>query len=209
MVYIFVIMTKKILIVEDQVVVQMGLEILLEESFHSYHIEIASSFSDAISYLPSEEVALIILDINIPGGENSKMIEKFRAIQPLVKILVYTGLQQEIYADHYISAGANGFVSKIDEEKQLILSINKILSQNNVSHKLKTIPTKDFFSELSSRELQVMHLLTQGKFTKEIATALDLKVSTVSTYKSRIFEKFKVENVIELIKKIEIFNNLN
>lgn len=210
MLCIFVIMRKKILIVEDQVIVQMGLEILLEESFHSYQIEIASSFFEALDYLNKEEVSLIILDINIPGSENSKMLEKFRNIQPSVKILVFTGLQQEIYAEHYINAGANGFVSKIDDERQLITAINKILAQENHSHQLgiENKAAKDLFSELSSREQQVVHLLIQGKYTKEIAVTLDLKVSTVSTYKSRIFEKLQVENVIELIKKVDIYKDL-
>jgi DNA-binding NarL/FixJ family response regulator len=204
-------MKKKILVVEDQVIVQMGLEILLDESFHSYQIEMVASFSDAVDYLKKEEVSLIILDINIPGSENSKMIEKFRFIQPFVKILVFTGLQQEIYAEYYLNAGANGFVSKIDDEKQLLLSVNRILSQENHSQsvKIENTAAKDFFSELSGREQQVMDLLIQGRPTGEIATALNLKVSTVSTYKSRIFEKLNVENLIELIKIVDIYKNLN
>jgi two-component system, NarL family, invasion response regulator UvrY len=56
---------------------------------------------------------------------------------------------------------------------------------------------------LSPREKEVLELLLQGKWTKEIASELKLKLTTVSTHKSRIFEKMEVTNVIELFKKLD------
>jgi len=208
---IFGIMAEKILIVEDQVVVQMGLEILLEQSFDGLKVEFASNFASALEYLATELVDLIILDINIPGGENSKMIPKFRALQPEVKILIFTGLEHKIYAAHYLQAGADGFLSKIDDENQLLKIMSRMLSEGKYFQKedIKDTLITDNFSELTSSEQRVMYLLIQGKFTKEIASDLNLKVSTISTYKSRIFEKLSVQNVIELIKKVEIGKNLN
>ena len=204
-------MGEKILVVEDQVVVQMGLEILLEESFDDLRVDFASSFASALDYLAKEVVDLIILDINIPGGENSKMIQKLRALQPAVKILVFTGLEQEIYASHYLKAGADGFVSKINDENQLLTAIGKILTEDKhfQKEKIKETLVENNFPELSPSEQRVMYLLIEGKYTKEIASDLNLKVSTISTYKSRIFEKLNVDNVIELIRKVEIHKNLN
>jgi len=204
-------MSEKILIVEDQVVVQMGLEILLEQTFVGLEVNFASSFSSALEHLAREAVDIIILDINIPGGENSKMIQKFRDLQPGVKILVFTGLEEEIYAAHYLQAGADGFVSKIKDEKLLLTMIRKMLSEGKFFKKeeINEVLITNNFSELSASEQRVMYLLIQGKYTKEIASDLNLKVSTISTYKSRIFEKLNVGNVIDLIKRVEIEKNLN
>ena len=204
-------MSDKILIVEDQVVVQMGLEILLEQTFVGLEVNFASSFSSALEHLAREAVDIIILDINIPGGENSKMIQKFRDLQPGVKILVFTGLEEEIYAAHYLQAGADGFVSKIKDEKLLLTMIGKMLSEGKFFKKeeINEVLITNNFSELSASEQRVMYLLIQGKYTKEIASDLNLKVSTISTYKSRIFEKLNVGNVIDLIKRVEIEKNLN
>ena len=58
---------------------------------------------------------------------------------------------------------------------------------------------------LTKRELEITELLIDGKWTKEIAETLNLKETTISTHKLRIFQKMKVSNVIELFKKIELY----
>ncbi|WP_377105530.1 LuxR C-terminal-related transcriptional regulator, partial [Propionicimonas sp. T2.31MG-18] len=117
----------------------------------------------------------------------------------------------EIYAAHYLQAGADGFVSKIKDEKLLLTMIRKMLSEGKFFKKeeINEVLITNNFSELSASEQRVMYLLIQGKYTKEIASDLNLKVSTISTYKSRIFEKLNVGNVIDLIKRVEIEKNLN
>ncbi|MCF0055069.1 response regulator transcription factor [Dyadobacter sp. CY356] len=203
-------MAEKILIVEDQVIVQMGLEILLKDSFGSMILSFASDFQTALRNLSKDHFDLIILDINIPGGKNSKMIKKLREIQSEVKILVFTALEGDIYASHYLQAGADGFVSKVDSEKELVLWIKKLLFNSSSSLAISAAPiSTDIFSQLSVREQEVLHQLIEGKFTKEIASHLNLKISTISTYKSRLFKKFNVENVIGLINKVQIYKDFH
>lgn len=184
----------------------MGLEILIEEAFPGLNYNFATSFSMALDYISREATDLIILDINIPEGENGNMIKKFRSIQPNIKILVFTALHAELYAAHYIQAGANSFVSKLDDEGQLIMAIKNLIHKDRhlqaISLPKTYMPAP--YSKLSQREQEVLHLMLQGKFTQEIASDLDLKASTISTYKSRIFEKLAVDNVVELMNKIKI-----
>ncbi len=203
-------MVKKILIVDDQAVVRLGLEILLKESFNPLILSLAPDFFSALYYVKKREYDLVILDINMPGGRNSKMIDSLREIQPDIKILVYTALEDRIYATHYMQAGADGFVSKTDGEKYLITSIKKILLQTSTPSSVIEEPfTTDLFSGISTREHEVLHQLIEGKVTKEIAANLKLKISTISTYKSRLFKKFDVENVIGLLNKVNIYKNMS
>jgi two-component system invasion response regulator UvrY len=58
---------------------------------------------------------------------------------------------------------------------------------------------------LSNRELEIMDMLLIGRWTKDIAIDLNIKESTVSTYKARIFEKLGVTNILELFKKVELY----
>ena len=58
---------------------------------------------------------------------------------------------------------------------------------------------------LSPRERRVMQLMTEGKWTKEIAAIMNLKENTISTYKRRIYDKMEVKDPIELSKKIALF----
>jgi len=203
-------MAKKILVVDDQAIVRVGLEILLKDSFGPVILTFAPDFFSAVKYVSKETWDLIILDINIPGGKSSKMIGTIRKIQPNVKVLIYTALEEDIYASHYIQAGANGFVSKIDDEKKLIVAIKKILFHISFSSSTKEgPPAADIFSDLSIREQEVLYQVIEGKYTKDIAANLNLQVSTVSTYKSRLFKIFGVENVIELLNKVQMYKDLH
>lgn len=207
---------KKILIVEDHAIVRMGMDFLINDLLQPVDVHQAINFNAAVSALQNNRFDLIVLDINIPGGENSRMVGKLRAIQPGVKILVFSGSEEEIYALHYIHAGANGFLSKNAPEEEYKDAIQAVLNNGKYvsarvqqqmvrniieSKKVSANPLED----LSRRELEVMNLLAQGKWTKEIATILDLKETTISTYKSRIFEKLEVGNIIEMFKKLELY----
>ena len=64
-----------ILVVEDHRVVQVGIRMLLEDSGIKYTIKYASNFPKAIEILSNHTIDLVILDLNVPGGNNTKMIE--------------------------------------------------------------------------------------------------------------------------------------
>lgn len=203
---------KKILIVEDHAIVRLGIDYFINDLFDKVLVMQAGSFLEALSLVQHNSVDLIILDVSIPDGESTRMIARFRTYQPDVKILAFSGLGEKFYALHYMQAGANGYLSKGASESEYKLAITSVLDTGKyVSEKvqeqicdnenIKTNPLDD----LSKRELEVMLLLAQGKWTKEIASDLNLKETTVSTYKSRIFEKLKVENIIEMFKKIDYY----
>lgn len=76
--------------------------------------------------------------------------------------------------------------------------------QESLLHKTKELPLAE---NLSPAELQVMQMLIEGKWTKEIAYTLNLKQNTISTYKRRIFDKLGVRDSIELAKKVALLKN--
>jgi two-component system invasion response regulator UvrY len=208
---------KKILIVEDHAIVRMGIDILITDLFQSVDVHQAGNFIAALNLIQVHVFDLIVLDINIPGGENSRMIAKIKLFQPSARILIFSGLEEEIYALHYIHYGANGFLSKGASEEEHKAAILTVLNNgkyigNKVQQKMKNIlddkcASSNPLEGLSRRELEVMHMLTEGKWTKEIATALNLKETTISTYKARIFEKLEVGNIIEMFKKLEMYKD--
>jgi len=206
---------KRILIIEDHAIVRMGIDFLITDMFMEVDVQQASNFALALDILQKNTFDLIILDINIPGGENSRMIDKIRKIQSDARILVFSASEEEVYALHYLDAGANGFLSKGSSEEEYKAAIRAVIKDGRfVSSKVQQIMINNILDSkyansnplenLSKRELEVMYLLVQGKWTKEIATSLDLKETTISTYKSRIFEKMEVSNVIEMFKKLEL-----
>lgn len=120
-------MTKKILIVDDHLVVRNGVAMILERQFEDVAISNAENFFEAVTLLKNLPFDLVILDINIPGGKNTDMITQIRAIQPDVKILVFSAHEEEQYAIKYLSCGANGYVDKLCSEEKIMFAITSIL----------------------------------------------------------------------------------
>lgn len=209
-------MTKKILIVDDHLVVRNGVAMVLEKQIEDVAISNAENFFEAIALLKEVSFDLIILDINIPGGKNTEMIADLRAIQPLVKILVFSAHEEEKYALKYIAAGANGYLNKLCSEEKMMFAIISIFeSSTYVSAELvnKLVKAKENkktinpIEVLSKRELQIAKLLINGSGNLEISNMLDIHMSTVSTYKARVFEKLKINNLVELINLYKTFEH--
>jgi DNA-binding NarL/FixJ family response regulator len=207
-------MTKKILIVDDHLVVRNGVAMVLEKQIEGVIISNAENFFEAIALLKDAPFDLVILDINILGGKNTEMIDDIRAIQPSVKILVFSAHEEEQYALKYISAGANGYLNKLCSEEKMMFAINSIfesstyLSAELVTKLVEARTSKKTINPLdvlSKREIQIAELLINGNGNLEISNMLNIHMSTVSTYKARVFEKLKITNLVELINLYKTF----
>jgi DNA-binding NarL/FixJ family response regulator len=201
-------MSNRILLVDDHLVVRTGVSIILEENFKDLTIFTAKSFPETISFVKENSVDLIILDINIPGGKNREMITDIRAFLPDVKILIFSAYNDDDYACQYIIAGANGYLNKLSSEETIVAAIDSIFKKGSyftpeiISKIVSASVNKTSINpldNLSKREFQISELLLSGDGNIEIANKLNIQMSTVSTYKSRIFEKLNVKNLVELI----------
>jgi two-component system invasion response regulator UvrY len=207
---------RKILVIEDHEIVVWALRVIIEENFPDTTIFSAASLEQGLRALEENRIDLIILDIDIPGGNSPKMISRLRELRPAVRVLIHSALEEGEYALRYLAAGANGFLSKNTPLTALPEAVRLTLNDKNYFGEVtKQAIAEKFISDpynrrsidsealLSNRELSVARLLLQGKWTKEIAEELGIKLNTVSTHKQNIFEKLNVDNVIELYKKVE------
>lgn len=211
---------KHILLVEDHSIVRLATLFIIRDLLPTVTSWEADNFSDALQIASSQKLDLVLLDINIPDGEGFQMLTKIRRYQPDVLILMFSGIDEEVYAVHYLKAGANGFLSKSASVEEIRTAIVAVLERgryvsDRVQHQMllgnpaRARSEYNPLATLSLRELEVMDLLLQGKWTKEIATLLDITGSSVSTYKARIFEKLDVTTVIELYQRVAMLRELN
>lgn len=206
-------MAYKILIVDDHLVVKTGVKIILQSEIEGLSISFGSDFYDLLQILSEENYDLIILDINIPGGKNTEMIAEIKAIIPKVKILMFSAYEEASHALRYIQAGANGYLNKLSGEDKIVAAVNSIMNHGEYipddirsllqAKKLNNEPINPF-DKLSNRELEIAKLLIKGNGNLEISNALNIQMSTVSTYKNRIFEKLKINNLVELIELYQL-----
>lgn len=208
-----------ILIIEDHPLIRMGLGHLISDTDPKANVTQSDSFPAGLVLLDKEKYDLLILDIDIPGGENIRMMELVRQRQPEIIILIHSGYDEQVYALPYMQAGADGFLSKqashdefqaaykalVNRGKYVSYRIQQTLLNNLGDNNSKKL--KNPIMTLSPREMLVMQLLTEGKWTKEIASILKVKENTISTYKRRIFDKLDVSDEIELSKKVSLLKN--
>lgn len=203
-------MAKKILIVDDHLLVRMSLKLLLADFFPQSEIREAETFSETLSQLEAHRPGLVLLDIGIPGGGDYRMVEFIRKKYPDVILLVCSGMDEDEMALRCMSAGADGFLPKRASNEEMMVAFEAVSRREKYISARVGMQLLDEVSEapgaggqlLSVRETEVMNRLLEGKWVKEIAAELNLHANTVSTYKSRVFEKMGVSSTVELLKKL-------
>lgn len=198
-------MNKRILIADDHYVVRLGTSMVLESHFTDLVIDYAENYDEVETKLKADRFDLIILDMDMEGSTFKYMIKELKMIQQDVLILVFSS-SDESAAVEYIREGAEGYLNKLGDEKNMIKAVAAVfedgyyyspkLAQKLASHSYK----KDVRDILSERELQVFKLLTAGNGNLEIANILDIHIATASTYKRRVFTKLKVNNLVDLLR---------
>lgn len=201
-------MIKKILIVDDHFIVRSGMSFLLEKEIDRVQVFAANDFPEAIAKLEKIFFDLIILDINLPGGEKHYMIDDLRELQKDVKILIFSVLEEDAYAYRYIQAGANGYLNKLSESDTIVKAVKAVLEvgiyisadilDKLISFSKNKKENTNPLEKLTQREFEIAALLVKGYGNLEIANELDIKMTTVSTHKLKIFKKVHITNIIEL-----------
>ncbi len=207
---------KHILIADDHGVVRYGVMLLIKDFMPWASVSQVGNFKEALDLAAKTDIDLVILDINLPGGNNIQMLSLLSAVQKNIKVLMFSAYEENLYAERYMKAGARGYLHKQTCDKEIKKAIEKVLSggiymselvKDLMVHKMLNNDDQLNPSEiLSNREFEVAQLLINGLGITEIANNLNLQLSTVSTYKNRIFEKLNLTNIVQLIDKFRSWN---
>lgn len=203
------------LIADDHSIVRQGVSLLIKELFFSAKIHQAGNFKETLKVLRETPIDLLVLDINFPDGNSLNIIADIKAIQPDLKILILSAYDEDIYALRYLNAGASGYLNKGSNEEEMKQALKSmILSGKYITQNIKDRILDSYISKkpinplelLSNREVEVARLLIKGYGNMEIADQLQVKKSTVSTFKNRIFEKLEINNLADLIDLFQLYN---
>lgn len=199
-------MKKKILIVDDHPVVVLALKILLEKSGFEVIGE-TNNGVDALKLTRELSPHAIILDIDIPQIDGLEVIERAQKIPLCPPILVLTAQPSEHFVLRCITAGAAGFISKNKDLVEVSSALNAVISGHSYFPLIRKnkntqvdINESDLIKKLSTREMSVLRQLSLGLTNNEIAEKMLLSNKTISTYKTRIFEKLNIRNIVDIIE---------
>ena len=205
---------KKFLLVDGHAIIRWAVKKLLLSTYNPALIEEAHDGKSALEKLERHSYDLVILEIQIPHTDTFELMEYIRIKYPSLKVLIFSMSAENIYAKRFLKGGANGFVGKdapLDEIKKaiaVVLNNHKYISESMID--LLAVGNSDrdnnLFNTLSAREFEIATHLLNGETISKIAVNLKLRVSTVGTHKSRIFDKLKVTNLLEMKELADIYN---
>ena len=198
-----------VLITDDHPVVRRGIRQILEDDERIGLVQEAGDGKELIEKLNGQLFDVLLLDISLPGRSGLDLIGQVKKFQPSIAILILSIHSEELYAIKAMKAGALGYLTKSSAPGELISAIDKVSrGERYISSSLADSLAERLISDseeplhqlLSTRELEVLSMLGEGKKVIQIASELSLSPKTISTYRERLLEKLKLKTSAELIR---------
>ena len=200
----------RLLLVDDQPILREGLAHLLNQEPDLKVCGQADSATGAMKAISALKPNLVTVDIVLKGMSGIELVKQIKALHPLLPVLVLSMLDEVLFAERALRAGARGYVMKqapTDEVKGAIRRLlrgGRYLSLRMQERILENLSSgggvTPGIESLSDRELEVFQLIGSGCATRQIAERLRLSIKTIETYRAHIKEKLKLANGMELMR---------
>jgi len=197
-----------VLIVEDQGIVRQGLKMIVEQNSEIKVVGEAENGLDAIKFLESHMVDVVLMDIRMPIMNGIEASHKMKERWPQIKILILTTFNDEEYALQALREGVNGFLLKTSDGPKLINAIKSCLDGGMSLHEqvaAKVMPRlleksmeEKVELDLTPRELEILRRVGRGHTNKEIASELYLSIGTVKNHITQILHKLDLRDRTQL-----------
>ena len=195
-------MSIKIMIADDHSMIREGLRSLLELEEEIEVIAEAENGEDCLNKINMYNPDVLLLDIDMPKKNGLQVLKSFQEQEIIQKVLVLTVHDQIEYLMEAMESGANGYILKDSEFKELKKAILAIWEGKTYipstllplmeSKMLRRNADAEKIDNLTKRELEVLKLLAVGMYNKEVAQNLDISERTVKNHVSNIFKKLEV-----------------
>ena len=199
----------RVLIADDHALVRDGLRHILRNANGFEVVGEADDGASAIALVRSQAAEVLVLDLSMPGRNGVELIKQIKEEMPALRILVLTMHAEQQYAVRAFKAGASGYLTKESASAELVAAVSKVASggvyvslamaerfAQSLNEPADTLPHQ----RLSDREFDVFRRIAAGQTLSEIAGELCVSSKTVSTYKTRIFEKMQMPHEAALVR---------
>ena len=199
----------KIIIVDDHEIFRNGLKMVLNKLKYTQVVGEAENGQEVVDMIRTQAVDLILMDVEMPimnGIDATSVIKKER---PEIKVIALTMFNDDDYVQSMIDAGVSGFLIKNITKETLDKAIQTVIKGGNYySEELFKFFTRQFKKEeklptdelrFTSREKEILQLLSEGLSNKEIADILFVSERTIVGHKSNLLAKTGCKSTISLL----------
>lgn len=194
----------RVFIADDHAVVRDGLTSLLDGVEDMSVAGAAGSAREVLRALKGARWDVLILDMSLPDGGGFEVLRQIRGLRADIAVVVYSMYPEEQYGARALKMGAAAYLAKSRSIDELLVAIRRVGGGRR--YVTQTIaeqfvdPAAGRPVALSDRELQILQLVVEGERTSEIASALCISASTVSTHIGRIKHKLGVDSTTALVE---------
>ena len=191
----------RILIADDHSVVREGLVSLVKRKPDMTVVGEASNGREAVELWKQHRPDVTLLDLRMPELDGVSTIKEIRAMDEHARIIVLTTFDGDEDIYRAIQAGAKGYLLKDVPREALLDSIRRVNAGETCVpvHLAAKLAERVSGEALSTREIDVLKLMAQGKSNKEIGSALFISEGTVKSHVKAIFAKMNVVSRTEAV----------
>jgi two-component system response regulator NreC len=201
----------RVLLADDHGIVRRGLRSLLEEAGLSVVAEAADGL-EAVRLTEEHRPDLLIVDIGMPKLSGIEVAARAQKLDRPPAVIILSMHADESYIIRALAAGARGYLLKDATDEDLLPAIRAVAAGRPffsptvtavlIEDYMRTLQKRgltDSYHLLTDREKEVLHLLAEGRSNKEVATLLDLGLSTIETHRANLMQKLNLHNTAEIV----------
>ena len=202
----------RILLADDHTIVRDGLRAILEREPDMAVIAEAADGRECIRLAESSAPDVVVMDLGMPNMNGMEATRRIVSSNPRIGVVILSMHQDESYVLGALKAGAKGYLLKDSMRGEVLQAIRAVhqgrsfltrkvaqMLQEDYVSRLEERGLEDRYDLLSDREREVLQFIAEGRANKEVATLLNISLTTVETHRGHILQKLDIHSVPELI----------
>jgi DNA-binding NarL/FixJ family response regulator len=189
-----------VLVVDDHALVRRGFRRMLEDDPGIRVVGEASDGHDAVEAAATLRPSVVVMDFALPSMNGAVATRQILKANPETAVLILSMHSEPAYVRTCLEAGARGYLLKNAMDLELVAAVKQVASGARVlDPRLGSLAQSEEEPSLTTRELEVLQLIVNGKSNKEIATVLGLSANTIAVHRANIMQTLGIHNTAEMV----------
>jgi DNA-binding NarL/FixJ family response regulator len=199
----------KIVIADDHELIREGVKKIIRACADMRVVGEAPDLARTVALVEQHQPDVVVLDISLPGHEGLQGLTELRARFPAQLVVMLSMFAEERYAVSALRAGAAGYITKAMAAEELVKAIRQVVGGSTyIGPRLAELMARQALEpealpshhSLTAREGEIFALIGAGMQIKQVAAELGISVSSVNTYRNRIFRKMGLSSNAAVIR---------